>query len=162
MEYDTLLKTLKETLFWFRNLSPLAIENFDENDAHTLVKIVPGLNDSLLLFQEIKQLTPDIVQCRDISKVINMFRLKNFDRIYPRVFLLYQFMLTLPITVSSNERSFSKLKLIKNYLRSTMSNDRLFYLIISSIESDLLDEIDIKKLVNDWAKMKDRRLCVKS
>ena len=49
MEYDTLLKTLKETLFWFRNLSPLAIENFDENDAHTLVKIVPGLNDSLLL-----------------------------------------------------------------------------------------------------------------
>ena len=55
-----------------------------------------------------------------------------------------------------------KLKLIKNYLRSTMSNDRLFYLIISSIESDLLDEIDIKKLVNDWAKMKDRRLCVKS
>ena len=90
-----------------------------------------------------------------------MFKLKNFDRIYPRVFLLYQFMLTLPITVSSNERSFSKLKLIKNYLRSTMSNDRLFYLIISSIESDLLDEIDIKKLVNYWAKMKDRRLYVK-
>ena len=54
MKYDTLLKTLKETLFWFRNLSPLAIENFDENGAHTLVKIVPCLNDSLLLFQEIK------------------------------------------------------------------------------------------------------------
>ena len=75
--------------------------------------------------------------------------------------MLYQFMLTLPITVSSSERSFSKLKLIKNYLRSTMSNDRLFYLIISSIESDLLDEIDIKKLVNDWAKMKDTFMCKK-
>jgi IS4 transposase len=69
-------------------------------------------------------------------------------------------MLTLPITVASNERSFSKLKLIKNYLRSTMSNDRLFYLIISSVECDLLDAIDIQKLVNDWTKMKDRKICV--
>ncbi len=69
-------------------------------------------------------------------------------------------MLTLPITVASNERSFSKLKLIKNYLRSTMSNDRLFYLIISSVECDLLDAIDIQKLVNDWTKMKGRKICV--
>ncbi len=69
-------------------------------------------------------------------------------------------MLTLPITVASNERSFSKLKLIRNYLRSTMSNDRLFYLIISSVECDLLDAIDIQKLVNDWTKMKDRKICV--
>lgn len=161
MEYNTLLKTLKETLFWFRNLSPLSIENFDENDAHNLVKIASDLNDSLLLFQEIKQLTPDIVQCRDISKVIHMFKLKHVGQIYPRASLLYQCMLTLPITVASNERSFSKLKLIKNYLRSTMSNDRFFYLIISSIERDSLDEIDIKNLVNDWAKMKDRCLCVK-
>ena len=69
-------------------------------------------------------------------------------------------MLTLPIIVASNERSFSKLKLIKNYLRSTMSNDRLFYLIISSVECDLLDAIDIQKLVNDWTKMKDRKICV--
>lgn len=68
-------------------------------------------------------------------------------------------MLTLPIIVASNERSFSKLKLIKNYLRSTMSNDRLFYLIISSVECDLLDAIDIQKLVNDWTKMKDRKIC---
>jgi IS4 transposase len=69
-------------------------------------------------------------------------------------------MLTLPITVASNERSFSKLKLIKNYLRSIMSNDRLFYLIISSVECDLLDAIDIQKLVIDWTKMKDRKICV--
>ena len=69
-------------------------------------------------------------------------------------------MLPLPITVASNERSFSKLKLMKNYLRSTMSNDRLFYLIVSSVECDLLDAIDIQKPVNDWTKMKDRKICV--
>ena len=71
-------------------------------------------------------------------------------------------MLTLPKTVASNERSFSKLKLIKNYLRSTMSNDRLFYLIISSVECDLLDALDIQKLVNDWTKMKDSKFVYKN
>ena len=33
--------------------------------------------------------------------------------------------LTLPVTVATAERSFSKLRLIKNYLRSTMGQDRL-------------------------------------
>jgi hypothetical protein len=33
--------------------------------------------------------------------------------------------LTLPVTVASAERSFSKLRLIKSYLRSTMGQDRL-------------------------------------
>ncbi|ESO05795.1 hypothetical protein HELRODRAFT_171468 [Helobdella robusta] len=33
--------------------------------------------------------------------------------------------LTLPVKVSSGERSFSKLKIIKNYMRSTMGHERL-------------------------------------
>lgn len=81
---------------------------------------------------------------------------KDNCKIYPRAALVYKFMMTLPITVASNERTFSKLKLVKNYLRSTMDNQRLFYLLISSIEYDKLDEIDIVKLVQDWVKMKDR------
>ena len=65
-------------------------------------------------------------------------------------------MLILPITVSSNQRSFSKLKLIKTYLRSTINNDRLFHLLISSIECDLLDSTDVQQLVSDWTKIKDK------
>uniref|UniRef100_A0A3B1J2K6 DUF4371 domain-containing protein n=1 Tax=Astyanax mexicanus TaxID=7994 RepID=A0A3B1J2K6_ASTMX len=41
--------------------------------------------------------------------------------------------LTIPVTVASAERSFSKLKMIKNYLRSTMSQDRLSGLAMLSI-----------------------------
>jgi len=153
------LKILTETLYSFRNLTPSKIHNFDENDCENLLKIVPGLDDGFLLFQEMKQLTGTISKCSNIAEIANM--LKNNSKFYPRASLVYQFMLTLPITVSSNERSFSKLKLIKNYLRSTMNNDRLFYLIISSIECDLLDAIDIQKLVDDWTKMKDRKIiCV--
>ncbi len=45
--------------------------------------------------------------------------------------------LTIPVTVASAERSFSKLKLIKNYFRSTMSQEKLSTLSILSIENEL-------------------------
>ena len=47
------------------------------------------------------------------------------------------------VTVASAERSFSKLKLIKNYLRSTMTQERLTTLSTISIEEAILDDIDI-------------------
>ncbi|CAF1639438.1 unnamed protein product [Rotaria magnacalcarata] len=158
MEYNTYLSTLNETLCWFKHLSPSTINGFTQNDADHLVNIVPGLDDALLLFQEFKQFAPSIMRCSSILEVAKIF--KENSKIYPRASIVYQFMLTLPITVATNERSFSKLKLIKNYLRSTMDNQRLFYLLISSIEYDILDEIDIQKLVQDWAKMKDRKVVV--
>ena len=55
MEYDSYFKILKEILYWFRNLSPSTIDKFNETDADHLAKILPGLNDFLLL-QEVKQL----------------------------------------------------------------------------------------------------------
>jgi hypothetical protein len=57
----------------------------------------------------------------------------------------------MPVTVASAEISFSKLKLLKNYLRSTMSQERLNGLATLCIEKGLLDEIDIDFIVTDFA-----------
>ncbi|GFW47670.1 hypothetical protein TNCV_2828621 [Trichonephila clavipes] len=46
-------------------------------------------------------------------------------------------MLTVPVSTASVERSFSKLKLIKTYLRSTMSQERLSALSVLSIEAEI-------------------------
>ncbi len=55
----------------------------------------------------------------------------------PDVVTVFKIFLTLPVTVAASaERSFSKLKLIKNYMRSTMSQDRLSGLSILSIENE--------------------------
>jgi len=51
--------------------------------------------------------------------------------------------LTLPVTTATAERSFNKLKLIKNYLRSHMIYERLDGLSVLSIESDKADEINL-------------------
>jgi len=55
------------------------------------------------------------------------------DDLAPNVSIALRILLNLPVTVASEERSFSKLKLIKTYLRSTMANDRLSGLAIIAI-----------------------------
>jgi len=49
--------------------------------------------------------------------------------------MVYILLLTLTVTVVTCEHSFSKLKLIKNFLRSTMSQERLSDLAVLSIEN---------------------------
>jgi hypothetical protein len=63
----------------------------------------------------------------------------------------------MPVTVASAERTFSKLKLLKNYLRSVMSQERLNGLATLCIEKKLLDEIDIEAIISDFAAANVRR-----
>jgi len=76
---------------------------------------------------------------------------------YPNTSIAYRILFTMPVTVASAERSFSKLKLLKNYLRSTMSQERLNGLATLCIEKRLLDEIDIETIIDDFASMNVRR-----
>jgi len=66
--------------------------------------------------------------------------------------------LTAPVTTASDERMFSKLKLIKNYLRSKMADQRLNALMMLSCEKDITDSLDIDDLVHKWATLKQRRV----
>ncbi|XP_033221158.1 uncharacterized protein LOC117175558 [Belonocnema kinseyi] len=77
---------------------------------------------------------------------------------YPNVAIALRILLTLPITVASSERSFSKLKLIKTYLRCTSSKMRLVDLAIISIEHKLGENLDYKELVPEFAAIKARKV----
>ncbi|KAJ4938896.1 hypothetical protein JOQ06_028362 [Pogonophryne albipinna] len=65
--------------------------------------------------------------------------------------LLY---LTIPVTVATAERSFSKLKLIKTYLRSSMGQERLRGLATLSIENSRARKLDLSSVVDDFAERK--------
>jgi hypothetical protein len=66
----------------------------------------------------------------------------------------------LPVSVASNERSFSKLKLIKTYLRSSMGQERLSDLAILSIENDEVEKVSFDELVHNFATEKCRRVAI--
>ena len=78
---------------------------------------------------------------------------------YPNVSIAYRILLTMPVTVASAERSFSKLKLLKPYLRSSMSQARLNDLAILYIEKNMLENIDVDTIINDFASRNARRQC---
>ena len=91
-----------------------------------------------------------------------MFAMEIFEFVkemdsYPNVSIAYRILFTVPVTVASSERSFSKLKLLRNYLRSVMSQERLNGLATLCIEKRLLDEIDIDTIITDFASRTVRR-----
>ena len=69
----------------------------------------------------------------------------------------YILLLTLLVTVATCERSFSKLKFIKSYLRSIMSEERLSDLAMLSIENERAKKLDISKVVDIFAQEKARK-----
>jgi hypothetical protein len=53
------------------------------------------------------------------------------------------------VSSTTPERTFSKLKIIKNRLRTTISQDRLEQLMIISCESDI--NIDYNQVIDEFA-----------
>ena len=64
------------------------------------------------------------------------------------------------VTNCSGERSFSKLKYVKNRLRMTVANELVSHLSLMSIEYnyDILRETDFDDLITDFAQRKGRKV----
>ena len=86
--------------------------------------------------------------------LLNQIRKFQLEEILYNVCSALRIFCTLPVTVASAERSFSKLKLIKNFMRSTMTQDRLNDLAVLSIESEIARTIDFNDIIHDFANMR--------
>ncbi|CAF1321705.1 unnamed protein product [Adineta steineri] len=76
------------------------------------------------------------------------------EAFYPNIKILLQIFSTLPVSTATAERSFSVLKLIKNYLRSTISETRLNGLALMYIYSN--SSIDIETVITEFSRLKHR------
>ena len=76
---------------------------------------------------------------------------------YPDVCMAYVMYMTVPVTVAMGERSFSKLKLNKNFLRSSMSQEGLSGLALLSIKNEQPKNLDFRKVIQQFASAKARR-----
>ena len=86
--------------------------------------------DGLDLFSKLKVLK-EILQINENSSINVLNYIKRLES-FPDTCIAFKILLTIHIIVASAERSFSKLKLIKSYLRSTMLQERLSGLVILS------------------------------
>ena len=61
------------------------------------------------------------------------------------------------ISNATGERSFSKLKLIKTYLRNSLAQDKLSNLALLSIENNILKSLNTTEITNIFVNMKTRK-----
>ena len=70
---------------------------------------------------------------------------------FPALVKLLQIALTVVVSTAECERSFSCLKRIKSFLRSTMTEQRLVDLALLSIEKELSQKLSLDEVVNKFA-----------
>ena len=76
---------------------------------------------------------------------------------FPNVYIMMSMYLCMFVANCKGERSFSKLKLILNYLRNTMGQERLSSLALLSIENKMLRTLDFDDVIDKFASQKARR-----
>lgn len=89
-----------------------------------------------------------------ISDVID--KLLPLHVAFPNLLKQLQIALTLSVTSAACERTFSSLKRVKTYLRSTMSDERLTNLALLTIEKDLTMKLSLEDIVDKFS-TSDRR-----
>lgn len=80
--------------------------------------------------------------------------------LFSEVVVLLKILLVMPATNATSERTFSALRRIKTYLRSTMTQVRLNNLMMLHIHKDKTDSLDLCAIADEFATTKERRRCV--
>ncbi|KAI3744343.1 hypothetical protein L1987_57422 [Smallanthus sonchifolius] len=150
-----------ERLFGF--LFPKKLRELDEKDLKSCCyRLQDALKykeksdiDANELYLELK-LFETFITSQIISPIDALNNLNRFG-FFPNASIAYRVLLSIPVTVASAERSFSKLKLLKSYLRSTMFQERLNGLAMISIESDTLETMNYEDLIESFASKNARR-----
>ena len=113
-------------------MPPLAIPSLE--DGYSISSICPRnlLSDPAYLFAELANAADD-----------------SFNRhsAFPMTCRAYKLARTAPISVAKNERLFCCLTIFKNFLRSRSTDERINDLMILTCETEILDAIDLVKIV---------------
>ncbi|CAI6348917.1 unnamed protein product [Macrosiphum euphorbiae] len=158
---------MNQVIKLFSSILPINICSMNENELkHLTTSLVNNYEHDLTI-----DLVNQIIQFKrsfenQISKLNSVHDLAKFIIVdnyliaasFPDLCTACFLFLTIPVTVATAERSFSKLKIIKNYLRSTMSQIRLSSLAIISIEKKIAKEINTSDIISTLANKKSRRM----
>ena len=70
---------------------------------------------------------------------------------FPTLTLLYNILVSLAVTSSTAERAMSKVRIIKNRLRTTMLDDWFSSLMVIANEKDIVNSISIDNIIDSFA-----------
>ena len=99
------------------------------------------------------------------TKEITIFDIRDHFKAYSKaqkdllgeVVKVLQLIMVMPATNATSERSFSALRRVKNYLRATMTQERLNNLLILHVHKERTDSLDLKEVANDFISNSEHR-----
>ena len=127
---------------------------------HFLLPLVElyGLDKEMVELEA--KLAKRTLENKDITNTQEVYsNLLSLCDAFPELLKLLRISMTIAISTASCERSFSSLKRIKSYLRSTMSEQRLTDLAIISIERELSNSISLDEAIHSFSQS-DRRIAL--
>jgi len=80
----------------------------------------------------------------------------HLDEVYPNVFITLRIRLNCPDTVASAERNFGKLKLIKTFNKSHMTEYQTVFISMLSNEASCVHSLDLDDVIRAFACQKTR------
>lgn len=97
-----------------------------------------------------------------LPEVVDHMRGLSFGNreLLSQVCTLVKLILVMPATNAVSERSFSAMKRVKSYLRSTMTQQRLNHLMILHVHKDYADRLNLVDAANEFTSAKDHRRSV--
>ena len=93
-----------------------------------------------------------------IGTIVELFNTCSYSKTMLReVSRLLRIFLTVPMASATAEKSFSALRRLKNYLRTTMSQKRLNHLILLHTHKDRTDLLEISDIARQFVSVNERR-----
>ena len=164
---DERFKSFRSVVSKFKVLSPNVLLNVADNEVLRLAKLLSDEYmddlDSETFPQEMINfrvyMKDEIKKAKSTRELTEAFICKHshLSSCFKEVAAAYILFATLPVTSATTERSFSKLKLIKNFLRTKMTQERLSSLALLSIEHEKASEIDIDEAIKMFVSAKAGR-----
>jgi hypothetical protein len=99
---------------------------------------------------------PSLDSCCDVLRGM----VPSMRAMFPLVEALIRLLLVNPASSATAERSFSSLRRLKTYLRSTCGQRRLNNLAICHVHKHVMDELDVNELMQEFIMCKDARAIV--
>lgn len=98
---------------------------------------------------------------KSLKDIVQFMKKNDWCRgLVPEYLRFIQLLMTVPGSTCSNERSFSVLRRVKNYLRSTMAQNRLNHVAILHSYPEEADRLDLETLMNEFISKNSKRASV--
>ncbi|CAF4010939.1 unnamed protein product [Rotaria sp. Silwood1] len=121
----------------------LSINDVDEFSRHIDVDSNALKNEFIVI--------KTMLMSKTINNVIQFLNeLIPFSTAFPQTLRMIKSAITMPISQVACERSFSKMKIIKNYLRNSMSDKRSSDLTVMAVERNIA--IDYERIIDKFAR----------